>query len=124
MSKVILQEASGEVEAVEVIATMEILDGEACSNHKGEGCNINTDSNSQTTNTAVTKEKDLALAKVSVDENHNALNERKAGCKCKRSACLRKFCECVQAKIHCGPSCKCFNCGYEGVKHGTMQAGM
>jgi len=32
------------------------------------------------------------------------------GCKCKKSACLKKYCECFNAGITCGQKCKCANC--------------
>ncbi|CAM9696387.1 unnamed protein product, partial [Discosporangium mesarthrocarpum] len=33
-----------------------------------------------------------------------------AGCNCKKSACLKKYCECFQAGTTCGAKCKCSNC--------------
>lgn len=37
------------------------------------------------------------------------------GCHCKRSNCLKKYCECFQAAIYCAETCRCVGCeNYDG----------
>ena len=32
------------------------------------------------------------------------------GCRCKRSKCLKKYCECFGAGLECGDNCICQDC--------------
>ena len=60
--------------------------------------------------------------KATLDKNPHAFqakitkdSEHSSGCHCKKSHCLKKYCECFEAAVYCSDKCKCLECdNFEG----------
>ncbi|KFK38967.1 hypothetical protein AALP_AA3G183100 [Arabis alpina] len=60
--------------------------------------------NGESTNSVIDKQYEAApVTKL-------GLRSSSRGCKCKRTKCLKKYCECFQANALCSDNCKCINC--------------
>ena len=45
-----------------------------------------------------------------------------AGCNCKKSRCVKKYCECFEASVPCSANCKCLNCMNDGNHYHVNKA--
>lgn len=86
-----------------------------------EGCNCtecsNTETHSSVRNAAVASiiERNPDAFKARITEDPLSLSkEHLQGCHCKKSACLKKYCECFSASAVCTERCKCSDCANGG----------
>lgn len=87
-----------------------------CSDCYCEGC-CNTIEHAELVEEArrLALERDPLAFDSKIDSLDNSLHKK--GCKCTRTNCLKKYCECYRAGVVCGENCKCTECkNHEGSK--------
>eukprot|EP00606_Chrysophyceae_sp_TOSAG23-5_P000102 GSChrysophyteH2.ASY1.ANO1.371.1 assembled CDS len=52
---------------------------------------------------------DAFAPRIKEDPNSNSKGHL-SGCHCKKSACLKKYCECFSANVACSEKCRCLDC--------------
>ncbi|GMH80559.1 hypothetical protein TrVE_jg5246 [Triparma verrucosa] len=77
-----------------------------------DGCNCN-----ECRNVSEFREIRDEAIRATKSKNPNAFRQKinsgtnhSTGCRCKKSFCLKKYCECYEANVFCGDKCRCANC--------------
>lgn len=54
-----------------------------------------------------------------IETNHRD-EVQNMGCTCKKTRCLKLYCQCFQAQLYCGTNCRCLSC-YNVVAHDKLR---
>ncbi|KAM9841877.1 protein lin-54 homolog [Aulostomus maculatus] len=87
--------------------------GEFCNNCNCNNCFNNLEheaERSKAIKTCLDRNPEAFKPKIGKGKEGESDRRHSKGCNCKRSGCLKNYCECYEAKIMCSSICKCIGC--------------
>uniref|UniRef100_A0AAQ5Z488 CRC domain-containing protein n=1 Tax=Amphiprion ocellaris TaxID=80972 RepID=A0AAQ5Z488_AMPOC len=87
--------------------------GEFCNNCNCNNCFNNLEHETErlkAIKTCLDRNPEAFKPKIGKGKEGEADRRHSKGCNCKRSGCLKNYCECYEAKIMCSSICKCIGC--------------
>ncbi|KAM6986497.1 protein lin-54 homolog [Aplochiton taeniatus] len=87
--------------------------GEFCSNCNCNNCFNNLEHETErlkAIKTCLDRNPEAFKPKIGKGKQGESDRRHSKGCNCKRSGCLKNYCECYEAKIMCSSICKCVGC--------------
>ncbi|XP_057675669.1 protein lin-54 homolog [Corythoichthys intestinalis] len=87
--------------------------GEFCSNCNCNNCFNNLEhetERSKAIKTCLDRNPEAFKPKIGKGKEGESDRRHSKGCNCKRSGCLKNYCECYEAKIMCSSICRCIGC--------------
>ncbi|KAJ8271436.1 hypothetical protein COCON_G00102950 [Conger conger] len=87
--------------------------GDVCSNCKCINCYNNNEheyERYQAIKICLDRNPEAFRPKIGSGKRGEIKGRHNKGCNCKRSGCLKNYCECYEAKIMCSSMCKCVSC--------------
>ncbi|XP_042339382.1 protein lin-54 homolog, partial [Plectropomus leopardus] len=87
--------------------------GEFCNNCNCNNCFNNLEHETErlkAIKTCLDRNPEAFKPKIGKGKEGESDRRHSKGCNCKRSGCLKNYCECYEAKIMCSSICKCIGC--------------